>query len=348
MSTPNPLHPPNQVLLQTGVSRRTLMQASLAGALWATLSDVSAQELQDPATLKPGEFLWHPERAPEGPVVVVVSIPKQWVVVYRNGTRIGASTCSTGRPGHRTPAGVFVILQKDRVHHSSTYNNAPMPYMERLTWQGVALHAGNLPGFPASHGCVRLPNEFAKLLFGVTPLGTPVIVADGDVAATDFQHPGLLIPAHAEDMARAAVKTASARPAHPVEATTATHEASSFVISTVDRKMTAFVNGKEAFSAPIAILSPEKPFGTHAFTLTGPDANPAHLRWLAVGLSAGIDQRFASALLASETINRIDMPPDVAHRMTAMLHPGSTMVVTDQPSTQETRTEPGFTILTHA
>ena len=99
-----------------------------------------------------------------------MSIPDQRVAVYRDGMLIGASTCSTGKPGHTTPAGVFVILQKDKNHHSSTYNNAPMPYMERLTWQGVALHAGNLPGYPASHGCIRLPLEFAKLLFGVTRL----------------------------------------------------------------------------------------------------------------------------------------------------------------------------------
>ena len=137
---------------------------------------------------------------------MLVSIPKQWAVVYRGGVRIASSTCSTGRPGHTTPSGVFVILQKDQHHHSSTYNNAPMPYMERLTWGGVALHAGNLPGYPASHGCIRLPLEFAKLLFGVTTLGTPVIVADAEPAYGDIQHPGLLIANHAEEMARDAVK----------------------------------------------------------------------------------------------------------------------------------------------
>ncbi len=74
---------------------------------------------------------------------------------YRNGVRIAVSTCSTGKKGHETPTGVFTILEKDKDHHSSTYNNAPMPNMNRLTWSGVALHAGNLPGYPASHGCVR-------------------------------------------------------------------------------------------------------------------------------------------------------------------------------------------------
>jgi hypothetical protein len=329
------------------ISRRALLAAGLAAPLGARLPNALTQErLVDPATLKPGEFAWKPERSPEGPVVVLVSIPKQWLVVYRNGVEVGASRCSTGRPGHRTPAGVFVILEKDKTHHSSTYDNAPMPYMERLTWNGVALHAGNLPGYPASHGCVRLPLEFAKLLFGVTTLGTPVVVADGDVAAADLQHPGLLISSHLDHLAREAVKTVAAKPAHPVHATKETHEASSFVISAADRKLMAFVNGNETFTAPAGIVEPEKPFGTHAFALTGAGSDPAHLQWLAFGLTAGTDQALASALLAAETVKRIDLAPDIAMRMTSLLHPGSTLVITDVHA-DEHRTAPGFTILTH-
>ena len=133
-------------------SRRLFVAGSLASPFLAAFPHAIAQDQPiDPATLKPGEFQWHPDRSPAGPVVVLVSIPKQWAVIYRGGVRIASSSCSTGRPGHTTPAGVFIILQKDQHHHSSTYNNAPMPYMERLTWGGVALHAGNLPGYPASH-----------------------------------------------------------------------------------------------------------------------------------------------------------------------------------------------------
>src|SRR5262245_42195769 len=289
------------------LSRRLFVAGSLASPLLAFPSAIAQDRPVDPATLKAGEFQWHPDRSPQGPVVVLVSIPKQWVVVYRGGVRIAASTCSTGRPGHSTPSGVFVVLQKDQHHHSSTYNNAPMPYMERLTWQGVALHAGNLPGYPASHGCVRLPLEFAKLLFSVTTLGTPVIIADGDPAYSDLQHPGLLIANHAEDMAKNAVKQVSAKAVHSTTATTQTHEASSFIISTADRKLTAFVNGKESFVAPVALQDPEKPFGTHAFTLTGPDSDPSHLKWLAVGLPAGTNVVAVSALLASETMNRVNL-----------------------------------------
>ena len=328
-------------------SRRVVALGMLAAPIVAGFPRAIAQEAPDPASLKPGQFTWHPERAPEGPVVVLVSLPQQWVLVYRNGTRIGASTCSTGKPGHSTPSGVFVILQKDKNHHSSTYNNAPMPYMERLTWQGIALHAGNLPGYPASHGCVRLPLEFARLLFGVTGLGTPVIIADNNVATADIRHPGLLISHHVEEMAKAAVRGASSKKPHPETATTDSHEAVAFVISTADRTFTAIVNRKESFTAPVTLRDPDKPFGTHAFTLTGPDSDPRHMQWLAVGLDADTDLKTASELLVASTLRRVDLPPADATRVTALMHPGTSLVITDRPASAESRSAPGFTILTH-
>ena len=101
---------------------------------------------------------------------------------------------SSGRAGHATPTGVFTILQKARVHHSSTYDEASMPYTERLTWDGVALHAGGVPGYPSSHGCVHLPLAFAELLFGVTQVGTTVVIAEAHEAPQDLVHPGLIAP----------------------------------------------------------------------------------------------------------------------------------------------------------
>ena len=126
------------------------------------------------ASLRPGEYVWQPERARDGDVEIVVSIPLQRAYVYRGGTVIGVTTVSTGRPGHSTPTGRFDILEKHARHFSSKYNNAPMPFMQRLTWDGVALHAGQIPGHPASHGCVRLPLAFAKELFTVTRVGATV------------------------------------------------------------------------------------------------------------------------------------------------------------------------------
>jgi L,D-transpeptidase catalytic domain len=126
--------------------------------------------------LKAGEFVWEPERAPTGPVLIVISVPDQVAHIYRNGVRIARSTVSTGRPRPPYPTGVFNILEKEKDHQSSIYKGAEMPFMERLTWTGIALHAGQLPGYPDSHGCMRLPLEFAKLLYTITQKGITVIM----------------------------------------------------------------------------------------------------------------------------------------------------------------------------
>ena len=129
-------------------------------------------------SLEPGQYVWQPDAAPEGDVEIVVSLPLQRAYVYRAGTLIGVSTVSTGRAGYDTPVGSFNILQKNRDHRSNLYDDAPMPFMQRLTWDGVALHSGQIPGYPASHGCIRLPDGFARRLFAVTELGAAVHVTD--------------------------------------------------------------------------------------------------------------------------------------------------------------------------
>jgi lipoprotein-anchoring transpeptidase ErfK/SrfK len=142
-------------------------------------------------SLKPGQFIWRPENAADGPVKIVVSLPLQRAFVLRGGVLIGVSTVSTGQPGYDTPAGTFTILEKQVDHRSTLYDDAPMPYMQRLTWDGVALHAGKVTGLPESHGCIRLPLRFAKILYAATPKGATVIVtdeaydpADGEGSAT--------------------------------------------------------------------------------------------------------------------------------------------------------------------
>src|SRR5215469_3599562 len=159
--------------------------------VWGQGAKTSSVAEADIDKLKPGEFIWAPQLAPEGPTTVVVSLPAQRAYVYRNGVRIGASTISTGKKGHETPTGVFTILQKHEEHYSNRYNNAPMPYMQRLTWDGIALHAGKLPGYAASHGCVRLPLAFSKALFQETSLGMTVIVTDDRPSPQTILDPGL-------------------------------------------------------------------------------------------------------------------------------------------------------------
>ena len=120
---------------------------------------------QPAGPLKPGEYWWHPEISPRGPLMILISIPEQEMHVYRNGIMIGRSTVSTGSKGHDTPGGVFSILEKQSTYRSKKYNDAPMPYMQRLTWTGIAMHSGQLPGYAASHGCVRLPYDFSNCSF---------------------------------------------------------------------------------------------------------------------------------------------------------------------------------------
>jgi lipoprotein-anchoring transpeptidase ErfK/SrfK len=131
---------------------------------------------------------------PKGPLQIVVSIANQHVTLYSNGVHVAQSPVSTGVPGRPTPTGVFSIIQKDRFHHSNLYSNAPMPFMERITWSGVALHEGPLPGYPASHGCIRMTHEFAARLWTIAKLGVRVIVAHNEVVPVDIAHPRLFAP----------------------------------------------------------------------------------------------------------------------------------------------------------
>jgi len=128
------------------------------------------------AKLHPGQYVWAPKVAPSGPMLLVVNLATQRAVLFRNGVPIGATTVSTGRPGYATPTGVFTILQKHVEHYSTKYDNAPMPYMQMYDAKGIAFHAGPNPGYPASHGCVRLPKPFAEKLFGLTKIGTEVVI----------------------------------------------------------------------------------------------------------------------------------------------------------------------------
>jgi lipoprotein-anchoring transpeptidase ErfK/SrfK len=122
---------------------------------------------------------------PQGALKIVVSLPQQKAFVFREGALVASAPVSTGRPGHPTPLGTFRILQKQVHHRSNIYSNAPMPYMQRLTTYGIALHAGQLPGYPASHGCIRLPWSFAKKLYGMTDGSTLVTITRQPVRLGD-------------------------------------------------------------------------------------------------------------------------------------------------------------------
>jgi hypothetical protein len=126
--------------------------------------------------LKPGQYLWKSRSDAAGLPRVVISLSDQLAYLYRGDTLIAVSSISTGEPGRDTPTGIFSVLLKKKMHRSIKYDNAPMPHMQMITDFGVALHAGHNPGHPASHGCIRLPAQFAAKLFSVTDVGTPVLV----------------------------------------------------------------------------------------------------------------------------------------------------------------------------
>ncbi|MGY8705392.1 L,D-transpeptidase [Bradyrhizobium sp. 18BD] len=125
---------------------------------------------------------------PQGPLVIVVSIDRQKVTIYDTNGVFAESPVSTGMKGHSTPMGVFSVIQKHKFHHSNIYSGAPMPYMQRITWSGVAMHAGVLPGYPASHGCIRMPMAFAVKMWNWTKMGARVIVTPGEMTPHSFQH----------------------------------------------------------------------------------------------------------------------------------------------------------------
>lgn len=151
--------------------------------------------------LDAGEFVWAPERAEGGPVEIVIGLAEQRAFVFRGGTLIGVSTVSSGKPGHESPIGRFEILEKKRHHRSNRYDGAPMPFMQRLNWWGVALHGGQVPDRPASHGCIRLPMGFARALFGATERGGFVFVTEtplgspGEALALARAHADAPVPA---------------------------------------------------------------------------------------------------------------------------------------------------------
>lgn len=125
-----------------------------------------------------GDYVWTDKKLPKGATEVVISLSRQMAYVYHAGDLVAASSVSTGKPGKDTPVGRFPIMQKRIDHKSNRYSNAPMPYMQRLTVYGIALHGGELPGYPASHGCIRLPMAFAKKLYALTDLEDVVYIED--------------------------------------------------------------------------------------------------------------------------------------------------------------------------
>src|SRR3954451_12070118 len=189
--------------------------AGLAALIAAPADDAGALERRSERSVESIK-----SRAAGEPIMAVVSLRNQQITVYDANGWILRAPVSSGQKGRETPAGIFSIIQKQAEHYSNLYDDAYMPHMQRITWSGIALHGGALPGYPASHGCVRLPFEFAARLFDATRLGLRVIVAPNDVAPVEIAHPVLL------QAKPGAGEVAAARTAEAKEAATKADRAS--------------------------------------------------------------------------------------------------------------------------
>jgi len=167
---------PGFFMSATSASALETYDAQMEASDAASQARIDMLDAFGPKTLKPGQYVWRNVSDASGAQRVVVSLSDQLAYLYRGDRLVAVSTISSGQPGRDTPTGTFSILSKSPMHHSKKYDNAPMPFAQFVTDYGVALHAGYNPGVPASHGCVRLPPAFAKKLFSVTDVGTPVYI----------------------------------------------------------------------------------------------------------------------------------------------------------------------------
>ncbi|MDB6091036.1 MAG: hypothetical protein JWN85_3820 [Gammaproteobacteria bacterium] len=276
-----------------------------------------------------------------GPLLVVVSITEQRGYVYRNGILIGATSVSTGRSGYSTPTGVFTVLQKQKEHRSTIYDGAAMPYMERLTWGGIALHAGGLPGYPESHGCIHLPSEFARLLFGISSTGMTVVIANDATEPERVAHPGYLAP----------VSLVSGVPVERVPFLPAEEERwhselsptgpVSIVLSQGSQRAVVYRNGIEIGRARLTV-SGDPPLASHALVLTdGPSTGPdpyvpdvAKYRWLRIGVPGHVGE--AGTQVDPTALARIHLPATFVRQVNSILTPGATLLVTDEALSRKT------------
>lgn len=291
------------------------------------------------ADLQKGEFIWLGDVSRTGPLLLVVSIDEQRAYLYRNGVLIGVSTASTGKKGHETPTGVFTILQKNKDHYSNLYNNAPMPYMQRLTWGGIALHAGGLPGYPASHGCIRLPSEFARQLFEITSTGMTVVVASDSSDLAEAAYPGFLSPVDP------AGKPLTTLPLQPSESLRWQPELSpegpvSAVLSRASGRLVVYRSGVEIGQARVVFRGSE-PVGTHVLLMVeGPASAPqrynpnANQHWVEIEIAGHGDR--AGQQPDQSLAERIEIPPEFITLVSQAIGPGATVLVTDELITPAT------------
>jgi hypothetical protein len=311
------------------------LPAIAATPFWGARRSSSVDTL--PSQLKPGEWIWDARTSASGPIVVVTSLTEQRAYVYRNGIIIGVATTSSGRSGYDTPIGVFTILQKDKDHRSSIYNNAEMPYTQRLTWGGVALHAGGLPGYPSSHGCVHLPSQFAKLLFDVSPMGMTVVISAEGESPHDTVHPRGFSPVDARTGEAAIQQTLAGDEAFHWDPALSPTGPVSLLLSGADKQVFVYRNGIEIGRSRIAMRDSTKLLGTHVLIVKQDEpvaeGQPAPARtgpnWMLIGVAGHAEEDGKPA--NPDAVSNVVIPRVFEESVYPLLTPGVTMLVTDLP-----------------
>jgi hypothetical protein len=299
-----------------GMSVGTMLMPNAAIAQRIERGDRSIFDVAQ--NLKPGQYVWAPELSDEGPGLVVVNLETQRLILFRSGVPVAASTVSSGSKGRETPTGVFSILQKNAAHRSSTYNNAPMPNMQRLTPRGIALHAGNLPGYPASHGCVRLPLGFSKLLFGATQLGMTVVITSIPAVPSESAAPGLM----ENQLASPQQASLSQASYHWNPVPPGPDDLVSVIVSTSDQRAIVMQGDNVIGSAPVRVSDP--PSGATAYVLKSWDQTGKH--WLKLQFSGAA----GSMNVGQEEAKRFDAPLAFRSAVAAAVRPGSVVIVTPE------------------
>jgi hypothetical protein len=322
----------------------------------------------------------------KGPLQIIISIADQKISVYDDGTLLARSSVSTGVQGHPTPVGVFSVIGKELWHQSNIYSAAPMPYMQRITWSGIALHAGVLPGHPASHGCIRLAKDFAVRLWHLTKRGTRVIIAPNNVDPVQITNPRLFsepkTASSSQDASTdAAGKDVSSTPAalmpsvqsqdatNLLPAGLAPHKKAIPISIFVSRKLSRlFVRQRFAplFDVAIKVENPDEPLGTHVLTLLEPQNEATSFRWNVVSMPETFSNSSASSSKkpkaptqvidrgaqpgrstddANAALDRIEIPQDVVGRISQLLTPGSSLIVSDYGLSRETGDDTDFVVV---
>lgn len=310
------------------IAPQVLLHAAFSGFLllaWVTQLQAETPmpllsgQVATGAKLKPGEFTWHPESSPRGPILIVISIPEQTAYVYRNGVRIARATISSGSKHHETPTGIYTVLEKQRDHTSSIFKGAKMPNMERLTWSGIALHAGKLPGYPDSHGCVRFPLAFSRKLYSITSVGTTVVIANNAPDSILVSHPGALMASplamNTTSLQKLPLLGFIWNPARNSKGPV------SIVVSGQDKQVFVFQNGTPLGRAEFEFIKRGGKLSPCVFSFLGMEAGKK--RWL----GAGMDE--ATSRLNLETLrDRIVISPEFMAKVDQVLDPGTTLVIT--------------------